>query len=106
MANKQAENKTVENVVAKDAFLATLGFYGKAYDNASALITERKSKREEQFKDFVARGTAVESRIKDKIEAFRNEDNKINAGITNIRESYTKLATKLKLKKAEDTAEA
>ncbi len=106
MANTQTQNTTVENLVAKDIFLATLGFYGKAYDNISALIIERKGKREEQFKDFVARGTAVESRIKNKIEAFRNEDNKINAGITNLRESYTKLATTLKLKKAEDTAEA
>ncbi len=97
MANNQVEKNVVENAVAKDVFLATLGFYGKAYDDVSALIKELKAKREEQFKDFVARGTAVESVIKDKIEAFRNEDNRINAGIASLRENYTKLAAKLNL---------
>ncbi len=117
MAKKQAEKKVVETVVAKkvaaapqvevknpvakDVFLATIGFYGKAFDDLSALIKELNAKREEQFKDFVARGADVESRIKNKIEAFRNEDNKINAGIASLRESYTKLAETLKLNKTE-----
>ncbi len=100
MANNQVEKNVVENAVAKDVFLATLGFYGKAYDDVSALIKELKAKHEEQFKDFVARGTAVESIIKNKIEAFRNEDNRINAGIANLRENYSKLAEKLNITEA------
>ncbi len=87
---------------AKDVFLATLGVYGKAYDDSSAKIKELNAKREEQFKDYVSRGTEVEASVKNKIEALRSEDSKINARVNSLRESYDKLTSAFSKKKSED----
>lgn len=97
MAKK--EETKAQKFAAKDVFHATLGFYGKVYDEGSEKVKDLSEKREALIEDFVARGAELEAQAKEKIESFKNEDNKINERINSLRDSYNKLADVMSFKK-------
>lgn len=67
--------KAQEN--ARNVFLAGLGFYGKAFEeaqsqfeDAQSRMKERREKAEDMFNDLVKRGEKVESTAKKRIKGF------------------------------------
>ena len=79
---------------AKGIFLATLGFYGKVYDDSSSKVKELKEKRSEQIQSFVTRGVEIEDQAKEIIANLKSGDNLISARINSLRESLAKFTAR------------
>ena len=78
MATKAQEN-------ARNVFLAGLGFYGKAFEEAQSQFEEaqsrmkqRREKAEDLFNELVKRGEKVESDAKKRIKEFELPELKLN----------------------------
>lgn len=100
-----AEETQGSTIAAKDIFLATLGFYGKVYEDGVAKLKELSEKREESYQLYVKRGEKLETQARDKYETLRNEDSKLNERIDNLRQSYGKLTNIFSAKSVEENAE-
>jgi hypothetical protein len=91
--------KAQEN--ARNVFLAGLGFYGKAYDEAQTRMKVRREKAEDLFNELVKRGEKVEKDAKKALKDFdlpelnladREEIRKeIEARLDKARESFESL---------------
>jgi polyhydroxyalkanoate synthesis regulator phasin len=96
--------KAQEN--ARNVFLAGLGFYGKAFEEAQNQIEEaqgrmkqRREKAEDLFNDLVKRGEKVESEAKKRIKDFELPELKLAD-----REEFSK-EIRARLDKARDSFE-
>ena len=96
--------KAQEN--ARNVFLAGLGFYGKAFEEAQNQIEEaqdrmkeRREKAEDLFNDLVKRGEKVESQAKKRIKDFELPELKLTD-----REEFRK-EIRARLDKARDSFE-
>ena len=95
-ATKKATKDSKSDFAAKDLFLATLGFYGKVYEQGADRISDINEKRQEMFKDLVSRGEKLESKAKDKYSEVKAE--KIVAPIENTRTSLNKMKNRFNKK--------
>lgn len=76
-------SKAQEN--ARNVFLAGLGFYGKAFDEAQQQfedaqnrMKQRRDKAEDLFNELVKRGEKVESKAKKRLKDFELPELKLN----------------------------
>lgn len=107
--------KAQEN--ARNVFLAGLGFYGKAFDeaqtrmdDAQARMKERREKAEDLFNELVKRGEKVEKEAKKALKDFEMPELKladtdeirkeIEARLDKARESFESLRDSLSAKAA------
>ena len=107
MTRQASVKEQVENgkLVAKDIFLATLGFYGKVYEGGVSRVKELNAKRDEQFQGYVDRGVELEALAKEKVVAFSQQDNRLNERITTLRNSYEKLSSVFAVNKTDAAQE-
>jgi polyhydroxyalkanoate synthesis regulator phasin len=97
MTKKQTTKKakaTKVTVDAKGVFLATLGLYGKIYEQGSERVTEVNNKRQELFKELVARGEKLEGQAKQKIEELKSANPALETRIDAMRGNINKLKDK------------
>ncbi len=91
MAKKKAAKKTQNTVAGKDIFLATLGFYGKVYEQGADRVSEINEKRQSFFQDLVNRGEKLEDQAKGKYEELKTDNPKIDERIDTLRNNFSKL---------------
>lgn len=89
MTKKKTTKASKNTFAAKDVLLATLGFYGKVYEQSTDRVSEINEKRQEMFKELVSRGEKLEVQAKDKYEELKAD--KIEAPIENLRSNLDKL---------------
>ena len=100
--------------MAKDLYLANLGVYGKIYEVLGDKVDEYNEKRVDLFKDLVKRGEKVqknaEKRLKDTEDRIKNlelvKEMKLEDRISELRDNFNTLKTKLTNKKDEEAASA
>ncbi|MEM9254876.1 MAG: hypothetical protein AAGA91_05470 [Pseudomonadota bacterium] len=119
--SKPAAQKTAEDFAARaqetsrNAFLAGLGFYGKAYDQAheqfSSLQGQLETRRKQAnklYKELVKRGTKVEKDAKDALDDFElpfeldglTDRKKLEAQLDKARARFEELKANVGLKTA------
>jgi hypothetical protein len=96
MAKKKTTKASKNTFAAKDVFLATLGFYGKVYEQSTDRVSDIQEKRQAMFKDLVARGKKLESQGKKKVVKLKAD--KIEAPIENMRTSLDKMKNRFSKK--------
>ena len=96
MAKKKTTKASKNTFAAKDLFLATLGFYGKVYEQSTDRVSDIQEKRQAMFKEFVARGKKRESQGKKKVETLKAD--KIETPIENMRTSLDKMKNRFSKK--------
>lgn len=92
----KATKASKSDFAAKDVLLATLGFYGKVYEQSTDRISDMNEKRQEMFKELVSRGEKLEGKAKDKYEELKAE--KVEAPIENLRTSLDKIKNRFNKK--------
>ena len=85
MTGKKSPEKAEKTVAAKDIFLATLGLYGKIYEQGTDLSSQISDKTQHVFNDLVSRGEKLERQAKKKYSQLKIEDR-----IENIRNNFAK----------------
>lgn len=103
MAKKKAVKETKSTFAPKDVFLATLGFYGKAYEQGADRVAEMKENRQSVFQELVNRGEKLEGQAKEKFEELKSD--KIDERIDSLRTNFEKLKGSFS-KKTEEVVEA
>lgn len=85
MARKKSTAKAKNTFAAKDIFLATLGLYGKIYEQSTDLANQISEQSQHAFNDLVSRGEKFERQARKKYEQLKIEDR-----IENIRSKFAK----------------
>ena len=103
-ASAKNEDATSLNKISeafKKSTLATMGFYGKIYDQAIEKYDDLESTR----LDFIKRGEIVESEMKEKFQSYRSEHEQLDEGLKSFSEGLDKFTTVFKTSKNDEPAQ-
>ena len=85
--NSNVSDKASE--IAKNIWLAGLGAYGKAFDEAHDRLDKVSKEPERLFKDLVKKGTKLEDEVKDSLSTIRKSSaSSVEERIKKVRENF------------------
>jgi predicted nuclease with TOPRIM domain len=85
--NSNVSDKASE--IAKNIWLAGLGAYGKAFDEAHDRLDKVSKEPERLFKDLVEKGTKLEDEVKDSLSTIRKSSaSSVEERIKKVRENF------------------
>jgi polyhydroxyalkanoate synthesis regulator phasin len=85
--NSNVSDKASE--IAKNIWLAGLGAYGKAFDEAHDRLDKVSKEPERLFKDLVEKGTKLEDEVKDSLSNIRKSStSSVEERIKKVRENF------------------
>jgi polyhydroxyalkanoate synthesis regulator phasin len=78
--------------IAKNIWLAGLGAYGKAFDEAQGRLDKAAKEPPRLFKDLVEKGTQLEDEVRDSLSNIRKSStSSVEERINKVRENFTLL---------------
>jgi len=78
--------------IAKNIWLAGLGAYGKAFDEAQGRLDKAAKEPPRLFKDLVEKGTQLEDEVRDSLSNIRKTStNSVEERINKVRENFNLL---------------
>jgi polyhydroxyalkanoate synthesis regulator phasin len=85
--NSNVSDKASE--IAKNIWLAGLGAYGKAFDEAHDRLDKATKEPERLFKDLVKKGSKLEDEVKDSLSSIRKSSaSSVEERIKKVRENF------------------
>jgi hypothetical protein len=85
--NSNVSDKASE--IAKNIWLAGLGAYGKAFDEAHDRLDKVSKEPERLFRDLVDKGTRLEDEVKDSLSSIRKSSaSSVEERIKKVRENF------------------
>lgn len=75
--------------IAKNIWLAGLGAYGKAFDEAQGRLDKASKEPERLFRDLVEKGSKLEDEVKDSLSSIRKSSaSSVEERIKKVRENF------------------
>jgi hypothetical protein len=75
--------------IAKNMWLAGLGAYGKAFDDAQGRIDKAAKEPPRLFRELVEKGSIIEDEVRDSLSSIKeNSTNSVEERISKVRESF------------------